>query len=310
MQLSVANRRNWKRVQISNSEVEQEQQCQFRHYMAFGLGLQRNNHSKPLRIGNLGHAVLELYYQLLEAGNGRRDAFRGAFELLSDDNAERVYGADVVASVGLLFTKYVQAYADELTDFEVALVEESRKIQLEPGIEFKFTPDLLVKLTTDIDVHLVTGAFVTLPADSYVLMDHKFTARPFGPNEALMNAQLPKYMYALRALGFNVSAACFNQINYSESARIPFSRVWISPDSARIQGFVNEFLKAARRIATNRALPVAEYKERAERSFSKMHCHMCPFRLPCSIDLNGGDISRILATDYVENTYALEKVDD
>lgn len=295
-------------MQISHSEVEQEQQCQFRHYMSFSLGLQRNTNSKPLRIGNLGHAVLELYYQLLQAGNGRRDAFRGAFELLSDDNAERVYSADVVATISLLFTKYVQAYADEITDFDVASVEEIRKVHLVDDIDMKFTPDLVVQLTTDIDVTLSSGAFITLPAESYVVFDHKFSSRPFGPQEVMMNAQLPKYIYGLRKLGLNVSAACFNQINYSEHARIPFTRTWIAPEETRIEGFVAEFIKAARRIAANRSLPVAEYKERAERSFSKLHCPMCPFRLPCSIDLNGGDISRILATDYVENPYALEKV--
>lgn len=255
----------------------------------------------------MGHEVLAAYYLALKSGKPRKQAFTSAFELLTTPAIEEKYGSDAINAVSVLFTQYTVKYADEMTDWDVATVEDTLSVPIDEEIEFKFTPDLLVQLKIDLHVTLASGAFKSLPAGSYVLIDHKYSSRAFTAAEVNMNAQLPKYIYGLRRLGYDVSGACFNQINYTSGSREPFVRTWIAPESSRIDAFVAEFIKAARRIAANRKLPVAEYKKLAERSFSKMHCPSCPFRVPCSVDLNGGDVSRILATEYTENSYAIER---
>lgn len=290
-------------MQISNSEVETEQACQWKHYMAFGLGLQKNPLSRPLRTGIFGHALLREYYDALKGGYSARDAISIAHAIAVDEKNRNDYGRDVCHDVGLLFLNYVIHYADDVADFEIEEVEQTRVVNLEDDLDFRFTPDLLVRLKTDIHVTLVSGAFMTFSSGSYLLFDHKFSSRPFTQAEMLMNAQLPKYIWGLRELGFNVSGACFNQVNYTGNSREPFQRSWVAPSEERIQGFMKQHLKAARRIAANRKLPVAEYRKVAEKSFNKLQCGHCAFRIPCSIDINGGDISKILATDYVENTY-------
>jgi hypothetical protein len=288
-------------VDVSNSEVETEQTCQQRHYYGFALGLMKNPLSKPLQIGLYGHSVLEEYYRHLEQGAPSEHAFELTIAYLNRTRPE--IATEVWEIVTTRFAEYYSACVDDFLDFEIIHVEEQHRIKLFEGVDFRFTPDLLVRLRNDLGVYLATGAWVEFPEDSYILIDHKWSARFFTVPEVLMNAQLPKYMYGLRQLGYNVTGAMFNQLCYTPNTKIPFARAWISPAEVRIQNIMDEHTKAARRIAANKYLPVAEYGIAAERSFSKFNCSGCAFRVPCSIELNGGDASGILASQFQANPY-------
>lgn len=281
---------------ISNSEAETYNTCERMHYYKFALGLQPRRSSHFIRIGVVGHKVLETYYRCgLETNNDKRAMYLAAIDELAEfsANAKDEGELEIIDLVSSRINSYIRHYRDT---WRVIAVEDKYFKRLTEDIEFGMTLDLLVEETE--------GPL----RGQHIVIDHKFCYNFQTAEELQMNSQVPKYISVLREHGFNVKRGMLNQIRYRgdiQDTEKLFKRSTIKPSDYRLDGIMNEQLKVSQEILANVSMPVSVYRDVARRSMSKRNCGSCQFRLPCSLELDGreNDASTILAMDYVGNTY-------
>jgi len=283
-------------IVISNSEGETFSTCERMHYYKFALGLQPRRASHFIRIGVVGHKVLETYYRAgLETNSNRGEMYLAAMDELTRF-ADIAKDEDDMAIVSLISSRiqlYVNTYKDTF-----------RVIDVEGKYHKKLTDEITYGMTLDLLVEETAGPY----RGQHFVIDHKFCYNFQTPDELSMNSQLPKYIDTLRGYGFNVKRGMLNQIRYrgdiKEESKL-FKRQYLKPSDIRLMGIMDEQLKVSKEIHKRVTMPVALYRETSRRSMSKRNCGSCQFRLPCSMELDGNEqqATSILANDYIANTY-------
>jgi CRISPR/Cas system-associated exonuclease Cas4 (RecB family) len=272
----------------SHSEVEAFLNCERRHYYGYGLEVVPIKESDALIRGNVGHAALANYYNLLKDGVPYQERVDSTLKLLVTecDRYTTSSKTDLLSELVFLLSHYFVHYRERDENLEVLAVEKEYLIPVGDNFYIKMYVDLIVRM----------------PNVGVAAWDHKFVWNFYDPEQIDINPQLPKYVGAMRGDGYRVSAAFYNQVRYQNTKEntadpgkhFSFDRVELSP--ARVKRTIQEQIVAAHRIKELKDMPIEEWEQHVLRNPSA--CDRCPYKMICAEDLNGKDIGLTLAFSY------------
>lgn len=197
---------------ISHSRADNYLLCRRKEYYGYGLELTRINESDSLAFGSAVHEVLEVFYgTILELGGkgktkpviARQKKAIAAARKAAFEKVDALYSKDFEDSERLpALRRTIERYLFEAEPFvgthRVLAVEKKFNLQYDDENEdqFTFIIDLLLE-----------------DAEGYIVaVDHKTTYDFYDDDAIAIQGQIPKYIGALRALGYKVNYAIYNQL--------------------------------------------------------------------------------------------------
>lgn len=284
---------------VSHSEVDSYLLCRRKHYYGYGLSLQRISESHSLAMGTAGHRILEAFYQTI-----------------ADEETVEAQARMFEAAIGVARAEYDEIVAEgyEEASNRVALFHAlfdpswgyfSQEPYVRNGwrilaVEADFT--LLYDEETDSKYPFVVDMIAVDPDGDTVVIDHKFVYDFYTPEATDLQPQIPKYIGALRALGYNVAYGAYNMVR-TRKIKEPTPEqmhhmMMLKPNTTRVKATFLEQISVANEIQALKTLPLEEQDARAYRVANKMVCQSCSFRDICSTELTGGNVELMIRTEY------------
>jgi len=189
-------------VGVSHSRVEGYLMCRRKDWYGYqfptdeGRGIRRKDDSFSLSLGTAIHRIAAVYYTAFMEGGGKFDADASAWDEFNDIINE---GFEDRGGNYASLEEVVGRFLDneEISDrFEILGVEMEFNLPSDEG-DFPFVVDLLVR-------DLKTGLI-------YVV-DHKTAYHLYDSEQTDLMPQIPKYVGALRALGYKVAGGFYQVI--------------------------------------------------------------------------------------------------
>lgn len=306
---------------VSNSEVSNYLSCERKHYYAHALNLEPINFSTSLSRGIIGHEALAAFYDVIKAWQDSQDqntvvtpvgVHNEAVEMMNavvdkyylqtlqqQGFSRKQETLEMLTMLKQLLSRYVDFQHDDM--WKIIEVEQSHVMPLFDQYGYGMRLDLLVQFT------------VGPRAGEIWVVDHKFVYDFYSQDTLRINAQMPKYLATVRAeTGLVIKGGILNELRHRmkkgpmTDAEL-FRREPLTPSTTRIRNIMKEQIKASEEIMERHALPVEVYGERAKRVMNQMVCKNCSFLEPCMTELDGENISLMLATEYKPNSYGYNK---
>lgn len=282
---------------VPNSEADTFLTCERRHYYAFGEKLQPRSYGAGLSRGIAGHSALEAFYASQKAGDAVSVSKNKMLAVIEGEILASVMKGNsdntaVLTGLQKLLMEYVdtEEYYNQ-SQYEILSVEETFRFE-----DFPFKPDMIVRDRKTREVTLV---------------DHKFLYNFYNGALAGMFPQLPKYMGALRELGFKVHKAEFNMLRHRNNAQVKFRKLPLDVPDKRIKQYQHEHTIASARIDTYKSLDIADWQDSLLRTANSFTCTHCPFATLCQTDLDGLPGRTLLVKSFFEpNTYGYSYLED
>ena len=276
---------------ISNSEVATWLNCRRKYYYEHDLNLEPIQRGDALGRGILLHEVLAHYYTALKHGNSHDSSAKIANEFLSEFLASPNYKMETVLEVRKLVTGYWALYQGD-PDWEILEVEQTRALPLNDDFEYDLKFDLLVRVRSQ---------------NKIALVDHKTAYNFWTQDKIELNAQFPKYIGTLRANATQVDKVIINQLR-TRSLKSPspsdlYKRVDCVPSRMKIANMMREQIIVSQEINKHRQLPIEVRSATSPRNINPQICDWCDSKPLCMSELDGGDVTTMIATDYKQNTY-------
>lgn len=298
-----------KDLSVSHSRVEAFLRCARQEYYGYGRKLQKIETSTALALGTAIHSVLEtLYRHVLSAGMSRkaqREAYpegvKKALARVEEIYAEGFQDSDKRAPLRLIIEKYLEHEPfidnnwreDDNRQWLVMAVEKEFSLVWddETNAQYPFVIDLIMK-----------------DPDGYtIVVDNKGVYDLYRYEDTQLMPQIPKYIGALRALGYKVgNYGVYNMLRTRPAPKTkerPLNE-WAQAMSfdisaTRVQRSFMEQVSASRIVHELDRLDPEERDLRALRVNNKDICNrICDFRDLCVEELRGGNTAILLRTEY------------
>lgn len=271
---------------VSNSELTAYNTCKLQHHYMYELGLGPREPSIPLYRGIIGHKALEAYYNMMKDGHNVDDCKHEAMQVLNLETVrlatEEPWNVDKIEQIDMLASRiqmYPEVYRNE--PFTVLAVEETFKANMIFDNWMGFIPDLIVEYHR--------GSLKGQP----VVLDHKFIYNFKTLEELKLDAQLPRYMIALQALGYPVKHMVFNQIrtrDLKNAKPVEFFR--------RSESMVTQTAAETIWEEQKYTLQLIDQKHPPIRALTPMVCKGCWFKDPCTVSMDGESVETMLRIQY------------
>lgn len=186
---------------ISHSRVESYLSCRRKDWYGYqypteeGRGIRRQETSDSLALGTAFHRIAAVYYQAIMDGAERNVAVfkaQGEHEKIIEEGFEDRGGN--YATLDEVMQRWIENERFS-EDYEILGVEMEFNLGLEEG-EFPFVVDLLIRDRRGL----------------IYAVDHKTGYYLYTPEQVELMPQLPKYVGALRALGYNVAGGIYQVV--------------------------------------------------------------------------------------------------
>ena len=276
------------RKTVSHSEVESVLGCRFKHFVGYGLQVERSQVSDSLSIGKIGHSALETYFKALKTKATTDEAIEAALATLMKHMESDVRNA----SMAMETLQYFFA-ANPFAGWDILHVEQTFKLEVTDSLEFPYIPDLIARD----------------PEGNVVLIDNKFMGQFISQRDAELMSQLIKYAAALRVVGIRVDKIMYNVLKtYSyakaedNNAETRHQLLNVPFNEARMKETIREQFTASEEIQFLKSIPLADWRARAYRTQNKLVCNNCGVRSLCVADLNDTNPQLVLASEYVKRT--------
>lgn len=284
---------------VSHSEVDSYLLCRRKHYYGYGLSLQRVSESHSLAMGTAGHRILETFYKAIGTGEDVKT------QLKSFDYALGVAKDEykTIVSEGFEEDPKKASLHDTLFDERIGYFAQEPFIKNNYEI-LAVEADFNLLYDEDSDSHypFVVDLIVRDPDGKMVVVDHKFVYDFYTIEASDMQPQIPKYIGALRALGYDISHGAYNMCRTRKikepTAEQMHHLMLLKPNPARVKTTFLEQIHVADEVQALKSLPIEKQEERAYRVANKMVCQSCSFRDLCSTELIGGNVELMLRTEY------------
>lgn len=192
---------------VSHSEVDSYLLCRRKHYYGYTLSLRRVRESMSLAMGSLGHKLLETFYAHILEHTDLKDqanaevwdaAVEAATEVFRQEVKDGFEQPDNRADLLELFLRYVEHEALIREGWTILAVEKKFNLEYDPDnqLRYPFVVDLIARD----------------PKGKIVVIDHKFVYDFYSYEDSQMQPQIPKYIGALRGLGFKVDYGAYNML--------------------------------------------------------------------------------------------------
>lgn len=295
-------------LSISHSRVEAFLQCARKEYYSYGRKLQKQGGSTALNLGSAIHSVLEtLYRHVLEAGmskKAQREAYPEAV-VLALSKVDEIYAGgftdtDKRAPLRLIIEKYLQREPfidnawrkDDDRQWLIMAVEKEFRLVWDPetNSSYPFVIDMLAKN----------------PDGYVVVIDHKGVYDLYRYEDTELMPQIPKYIGALRALGYKVgNFGVYNMLRTRPDTKAgrPLGEWAFAMDvevsGTRVVRSFQEQIVASHLVHELDGLDEEARDQRAIRVNNKDICtRMCDFRELCVEELRGGNTAILLRSMY------------
>ena len=299
---------------ISHTEVDQFLTCERKHWYAFGhpidgtRGLEPTVHANGLFKGITGHEALAVYYGYLAPISQNRpptDREMDQAEILATQNlskslAENPDRGELIMSLMVILTKYFEYYRKEdQFDWKYLAVETEFRLELDYDTWYAFKPDLIRQNRKTGNIEVV---------------DHKFLANLYDGSVIGILPQLPKYVEALRRLGFDIKDGVYNLISNRVLVTKPYEasyttmrRMPLIVTQSRIKRTFSEQLLVIGHIADLKEDP-NNWPDMVVRTANSFNCKNCSFLELCVADLNNEDTTVAIKYNYRPNSYGYAEV--
>lgn len=298
-----------KDLSVSHSRVEAYLRCRRQEFYGYGRKLQRVETSTALALGSAIHSVLEaLYRHVLSAGmskKAQREAYpegvKKALARVEDIYAEGFTDSDKRAPLRLIIEKYLQRepFIDN------AWREDDDRQWLVMAVEKEFS--LIWDDETNAQYPFIIDLIMKDPDGYTIVVDNKGVYDLYSYDNTQLMPQIPKYIGALRALGYKVgNYGVYNMLRTRPAPKTkerPLSEWAFSMSfdvsATRVQRSFMEQVSASRMVHELDSLDPEERDLRALRVNNPDICNrMCDFRDLCVEELRGGNTAILLKTEY------------
>lgn len=280
---------------ISQSEVDSFLSCERKHYYAFGEPTEQGYGIEPLQFGEslsrglLGHEILDHYYKLVMEGFEHKDAAEVAIAILTRKASEGVpHSLELIP----ILAQYFTIYEDDFKEWKPLAIEQEFKLPLgDTGLVFPFRVD---------------GIFRHIPSGQMLVWDHKFLWNYYLPNSINIMPQLPKYVYCLNQLGYNVVDGMYNMISTRKNSRDPVRRIHLGLGKrpSKQRQFMREQIITMKKIREYKEMDNDSWRNSVVRTASSFNCKNCQFLGLCTEDLEERPGRALtIANFYKANTY-------
>ena len=298
-----------KELSVSHSRVEAFLRCARQEYYGYGRKLQKIETSVPLALGTAIHSVLEtLYRHVLSAGMSRKaqreaypEAVKKALSRVDELYTEGFQDSEKRAPLRLIIEKYLERepFIDN------AWREDDNRQWLVMAVEKEFS--LVWDDETNAQYPFVIDLIMKDPEGYTIVVDNKGVYDLYKYEDTQLMPQIPKYVGALRALGYKVgNYGVYNMLRTRPApktkARTPSE--WAQAlsfdiSATRVQRSFLEQVSASRIVHELDTLSPEERDLRALRVNNKDICNrICDFRDLCVEELRGGNTEILLRTEY------------
>ncbi len=270
---------------ISNTEITSYNTCTQQHHYMYDRQLEPRSYSVPIQKGNIGHTVLETYYQARRNGYSHEPAVAEANLKLvglvrTADPANFEY-IEILADMTKLMNMY----------FDFCRQDTFKVLAVETIITAPLTDDILFGLVLDLLVELTTGPF----RGAIQIWDHKFLTNFKSEDDLRLDGQQPKYLKTAQLSGLNVKDAIFNQIR-TRRMKDPkpsdlFRRSPLISTKTAVDTLWEETQGAA--VELN-----SQGRRKIRRTMYYSACKNCFFRQLCMAELAGDPVDTMLKVNY------------
>ena len=270
---------------ISHSEVDAFNQCEKKHEYAHIQKLQPKSSSMALNRGTAGHAILEKFFRCLKEGRSYSEALSICImdnELLQEVPIEAVHEAIPLTRPWL---------TDVWPNLGWKVIETEREFQVPvtDEIVYPFRVDLIIEHRGVLKI-----------------VDHKYTYDAYTDDVVALLPQIPRYIGALRAAGYDIRGGIYNFIR-TRKLNNPADRyvqkdVPITPQ--KVNNCIDELIRSMEIIHSRKANNVPGI-----RTANKMNCSNCSFANLCARELNGESTTMMREVDFEPNTYGYKEIE-
>lgn len=281
---------------VSHSEVDSYLLCRRKHYYGYTMSLQRVRESAALSMGVAGHAILETFYKEILAAGDNHEAqlkfWNKALTVTENKIMELRKEVEVPSNRANIFDTLLDLYFPN-----EPLVKQGWTIL---GVEKAF--NLEYDEENQLQYPFVVDIIARSPEGKVVVIDHKFVYDFYTYEASIMQPQIPKYIGALRALGYKIDHGAYNMIRTRKLKEPDFASMvqWldVKPEPARVQQVFIEQIAVANEIQGIKQLDEDAQSAHAYRVANKMVCQSCSFIDICRTELSGGNTKLMIQTEY------------
>jgi PD-(D/E)XK nuclease superfamily len=290
-------------VLISNSELDTDQKCDFRAYLAHGEELQRQDLGEALSRGIYGHKLFEIYWKARLQGLNHQDSYNEMFKFHVNETMRLMQSEvtnvieQVTAALEWFHTfGYVPIETEQVHNY--ALPGRFHHSKFGPyELVFCMTPDTVLE-----------GTKAEHDKGSRIVVDYKFTGQFWNEAKRRLYRQLPVYKYFLnRRDSMGISRSLLLQLNTrsNRSAKADlFKPAWIPSNKHKEERFYDETIELMHRYAEKKLMPLSEWAQRATRTIYTENCTWCPFAEDlCPQLLEGSPVATTIKAFYRKNDY-------
>lgn len=285
---------------VSHSEVDSYLLCRRKHYYGYGLSLERISQSNSLATGTAGHKILEVFYSTVasygDTASEQKENFEAGLLAARDAYAEIVREGYEDASnrarlEDILFDEEYGYFANEYI-----LNSGARILAVEKEFSLVYDTD------NQSNYPFVVDLVIQDKDGKYAVIDHKFVYDFYTPEATDLQPQIPKYIGALRALGYEIEYGAYNMLR-TRKMKTPTAEstqyyMILKPNAQRVVNTFMEQMGVAAEIQALKELSIEDQEKRAYRTANKMVCQSCSFRDICSTELVGGNVELMKKTEY------------
>ena len=302
-----------KDLSVSHSRVESYLRCKRQEYYSYGRKLQKIETSTALALGTAIHSVLEaLYRHVLAAGMSKAkqkkaypEAVKKALSRVDELYKEGFEDSPKRAPLRLIIEKYLQREPfidnawreDDNRQWLIMAVEKEFSLEWDPETKssYPFVIDLILK-----------------DPDGYTIVaDNKGVYDLYRYEDTQLMPQIPKYIGALRALGYKVgNYGIYNMLRTRPEPKTkprPLGE-WaycmsIEVTGVRVQRTFQEQIITSQEVHKLDSLSPEERDLLAVRVHNTDVCgRMCDFKDLCIEELRGGNTAILLKSEFKTKT--------
>lgn len=281
---------------VSNTEVTAYNTCTRMHDYMYNQGIGPKRFSSAIYRGVIGHEALAAYY--LEIKEGRPElALKAAQDVVMKEMArvaletpEEFDTIKLLMDLKSLLEIYARVYA----------VETFRPLEIEKIYMASVNDEANYGMILDVLGEYISGPY----KGDIVVVDHKFVYNFKSASDLDMDAQMPKYIKTVRANGYTVGKAMFNQLRYRQlkvpSPKDLFQRSSYKPLPGEMDTVWAEQLEAVEEIMNApRAI---------RRTQSPFICKSCFYQPLCKAELSGADTTHMRVSMYEKRSRPLKNI--
>ena len=282
-------------IPVSNSEYVDWNTCKRRHYNAYNRKIEPVRKGKALSYGLIGHACLQVYYDVRKQGGSHEEGISKAYSLLTMmlESHKEEYGLDRLLFMRRLLQQYFDHYGPD-ENWVILEVEKYYRLPMNDQFYMPMRLDLLVQ---------------EVESGKVFIVDTKHTYDFWPEPKKRMSPQFPKYFATVRYNKIHVDGIILNEIRYRSNAVEKFKRSPIFPSDHKIRVNLDAHVIASTQIATFNQLPQAQQERLAIRLLNDKVCQYCPFLSLCDQELDGGNTDLHIEMNYKQKSYGYSDAD-